>query len=474
MRQCILGRGSENCAYNATTSNLKIKGAWTLVYTDPNHSHAVTAASGNSYAYDANGNQVPRVICGNTHTLTYAAENRLVQVSGAATASFVYDGDGKRVLAIEGGTTTVFIGNYFEWSGTPASAVRYDYAGTTRLAMRRGSGSVTWLLGDHLGSASVSYDGVNALHQGYKPWGETRFGEMGTPYQFTGQYRQASLGLDFFNARWYDPALGRFAQADTLIPEASQGTQAWDRYAFVNNNPVRYNDPTGHDVGCPSQEPSQCQPKPQIQTQYRAYHDPSSDLQIMLVLGVNAGNGQLPSGENPASSYAYVPDPATQYQTITEAKPVADPFGAFNSVVGPYAQAIAYRAAPYNVSVNVYIDAYQSVNTPATWNYVPRSATIANNSSGAYSPKSVTVGNSLTTLDGLIQPGETARYNLNNKPTQVSLGETLSIATTGKAYVLAGGDPLAGYRSSSANIIQDSLAYLFRITFSLGVVGYVR
>jgi RHS repeat-associated protein len=112
--------------------------------------------------------------------------------------------------------------------------------------MRRGSGSVIWLLGDHLGSASVSYDGVNALHQGYKPWGETRFGEMGTPYQFTGQYRQASLGLDFFNARWYDPALGRFAQADTLIPEASQGVQAWDRYAFVNNNPIIYTDPNGH------------------------------------------------------------------------------------------------------------------------------------------------------------------------------------------------------------------------------------
>ncbi len=32
-------------------------------------------------------------------------------------------------------------------------------------------------------------------------------------------------------------------------PPPTQGTQAWDRYAFVNNNPVRYNDPTGHDIG---------------------------------------------------------------------------------------------------------------------------------------------------------------------------------------------------------------------------------
>jgi hypothetical protein len=50
----------------------------------------------------------------------------------------------------------------------------------------------------------------------------------------------------FYQSRFYDPQLGRFTQADTIIPESTQGTQAWDRYAFVNNNPVRYNDPTGH------------------------------------------------------------------------------------------------------------------------------------------------------------------------------------------------------------------------------------
>lgn len=47
----------------------------------------------------------------------------------------------------------------------------------------------------------------------------------------------------FYNARWYDPALGRFAQADTIIPD---GVQGLDRYAYVNNNPLRYTDPSGH------------------------------------------------------------------------------------------------------------------------------------------------------------------------------------------------------------------------------------
>jgi len=47
----------------------------------------------------------------------------------------------------------------------------------------------------------------------------------------------------YYNARWYDPALGRFAQADTIIPG---GVQGLDRYAYVNNSPMNYTDPSGH------------------------------------------------------------------------------------------------------------------------------------------------------------------------------------------------------------------------------------
>ncbi len=70
-----------------------------------------------------------------------------------------------------------------------------------------------------------------------------------TDYQYTGQRNEAALGVYFYNARWYDPALGRFAQADTLIPGAGNPL-AWDRYAYVNDNPLRYSDPSGHCPWC--------------------------------------------------------------------------------------------------------------------------------------------------------------------------------------------------------------------------------
>jgi len=53
------------------------------------------------------------------------------------------------------------------------------------------------------------------------------------------------FGLMFYNARWYDPSLGRFAQADTIVPDP-YNTIDYDRYAYVDNNPIRYIDPSGH------------------------------------------------------------------------------------------------------------------------------------------------------------------------------------------------------------------------------------
>jgi hypothetical protein len=49
----------------------------------------------------------------------------------------------------------------------------------------------------------------------------------------------------YYNTRWYDPALGRFAQADSIVPDP-YNSQDYDRYTYVRNNPLRYTDPSGH------------------------------------------------------------------------------------------------------------------------------------------------------------------------------------------------------------------------------------
>ena len=135
---------------------------------------------------------------------------------------------------------------------------QYYYAGTTRVAVRNSNGTgangLVYLLSDHLGSASLTadpLDGDKLSELRYKAWGETRYAltSLPTDRRYTGQIEEAGIGLYFFNARWYDPALSRFASADSIIPGAGQ-VQAWDRYAAMGNNPVKYIDPTGHARVC--------------------------------------------------------------------------------------------------------------------------------------------------------------------------------------------------------------------------------
>jgi YD repeat-containing protein len=158
----------------------------------------VASASGVSFQYDANGNMTTRTISGTNYYLAYDGENQLTGVTGGASATFSYDGDGKRVKGTVSGTTTVYIGNYYEWTGSTSTSKKYYYAGTVRIAMRTGPTTLNWLLGDHLGSTNRIANGDGSPSGPpitYKPWGETRTGTSPTTYKFTGQ-RQDSYITD--------------------------------------------------------------------------------------------------------------------------------------------------------------------------------------------------------------------------------------------------------------------------------------
>ncbi|PKO20200.1 MAG: hypothetical protein CVU38_21385, partial [Chloroflexi bacterium HGW-Chloroflexi-1] len=89
--------------------------------------------------------------------------------------------------------------------------------------------------------------GNQVAEQRYYPYGEVRWsnGELPTDRQFTGQRREIGLGLYDYGARRYDPAIGRFIQADTIVPQPGN-PQALNRYSYTLNNPIKYRDPSGH------------------------------------------------------------------------------------------------------------------------------------------------------------------------------------------------------------------------------------
>jgi RHS repeat-associated protein len=129
---------------------------------------------------------------------------------------------------------------------------KYYSAGSTVVAVRtiqNGTDTLVWILSDHLGSTSMtaSADGTKNSEIRYSAFGEIRWKDGVTPtnFRYTGQLAQEVIGLDYYVARWYDADLGRFVQADTVIPNAGSA-KGFDRYAYVDNNPVLSNDPTGH------------------------------------------------------------------------------------------------------------------------------------------------------------------------------------------------------------------------------------
>ncbi len=221
--------------------------------------HAVVQAGNDSFGYDANGNMLIRTL-GATYTLSYDAENRLVSVSGGgSSASFVYDGDGNRVKATIDGVTTYYVGRHYEYRNS-STYTKYFFAGNELVAFERSSGygSYTgrrYVFRDHLGSTSVIVNGQgNMLWKDlYYPFGDLRHHWDSTPgypqtaYRYTGQRLDAGVAGDLYDyiARRYDPALGRFIQPDTIVPNPGD-PQSLNRYSYVGNNPLRYVDPSGH------------------------------------------------------------------------------------------------------------------------------------------------------------------------------------------------------------------------------------
>jgi RHS repeat-associated protein len=197
---------------------------------------------------------------GVTYTLIYDAENRLYMINETGTnpevvtGEYVYDGDGNRIKTIVDGKTTYYIGNYYEKivEGNNTTIKKYYYSGGVRVAMsekiNEGMDNIRYFVTDHLGSTTklINTDDSEYSEMDYLAWGSDKLTppDIGASFKYTGQ-RQAEAGLYFYNARWYDPQIGRFIQADTKIPEPGNPL-AWDRYAYGYNNSIKITDPSGH------------------------------------------------------------------------------------------------------------------------------------------------------------------------------------------------------------------------------------
>jgi RHS repeat-associated protein len=171
----------------------------------------------------------------------------LLSVSASGLSeSYDYNEHGIRIRKVSNGATTLYPFAHYEVDN--GVIVKYYFFGGQRVAMKRGSGALTYLHQDHLGSTALSTTSSGAFDvgQGYRGYGNYRTGgNLPTEHRFTGQKLDIATGLMYYNARYYDRTVGHFVSPDTLVPDP---TSVWDynRLAYGRLNPLKYNDPNGH------------------------------------------------------------------------------------------------------------------------------------------------------------------------------------------------------------------------------------
>lgn len=109
--------------------------------------------------------------------------------------------------------------------------------------------TVTYIHTDVSGSplAATDSNGAVVWKESYRAYGERWLQQSGTGQQsqwFHGKEQDPNTGLQYFGARYYDPAVGRFLGVDPV--DFQEGNpHSFNRFAYGNNNPVKYKDPDG-------------------------------------------------------------------------------------------------------------------------------------------------------------------------------------------------------------------------------------
>lgn len=217
-----------------------------------------SGAANYSYLYDANGN----LQSGAGRSLTFNRFNMPQTVTlGSQVTTFGYGPSLERLTkTVTNGAaseTTLYIEGLYERRTSGASTTqRYYVPAGDRLvavAVDTGAGPVNYSVHtDRLGSMDVIANSARlaANDLRFDAWGlrtdGTAAASLLTPRGYTGHELDSDSGLINMNARLYDPLLGRFVSADTVLPDPFD-LQSVNRYSYVLNNPFRYTDPSGHE-----------------------------------------------------------------------------------------------------------------------------------------------------------------------------------------------------------------------------------
>ena len=202
-----------------------------------------------TYTYDANGNLVQ---AGGWSYMWDYLNRMLASGLNNSTTTYAYDPAGNRVLQTSTTSATYYPNKYYSFTSTKsgantyATSTNYVFNGDTLLATidqalynggATGSPITRYIHPDHLGSTNAVTDQNGSLVQlmDYYPYGATRIASSTYPTnekrQYIGQYSDTGSGLDYLQARYYNPQQGQFLSEDPVF---------WENPKAQNLRPTKF------------------------------------------------------------------------------------------------------------------------------------------------------------------------------------------------------------------------------------------
>ena len=173
---------------------------------------------------------------------------------------YTYTPDGIRSSKTVNGTKTEYLLNgtqiLAQKTGSDVMWFFYDSTGT-RIGVQQGNVTAYYmynLQGDVVGLADAATGKIIAKYL-YDAWGKCVSVEnadgytIGTanPFLYCGYYYDNDTGLYYLQSRYYDPAIGRFINADAFASTDTKDLLGTNMFAYCENNPVNMVDPNGCD-----------------------------------------------------------------------------------------------------------------------------------------------------------------------------------------------------------------------------------
>ncbi|HEX6686665.1 MAG TPA: SpvB/TcaC N-terminal domain-containing protein, partial [Candidatus Limnocylindrales bacterium] len=236
--------------------------------------HAASTIGIQTFAYDANGNQISRdqqpkprrqMIWDEENRLACSHENvqssTLPQAPSSCdnaggtpnAARYRYDDQGQRIVK-DGAKFHIYPNQNYSTRGN--QEFKHVYIGAAKLITKtveprdRFEDRQFYSHGDHLGSTGFVTDASGGLaeHIKYIPGGETWVSEhpvQPVPQQYTGKEIDPETNLYYYGARYYDPRTGQWQSADPALPDMAEDSTDLSTYLYAAGNPITFNDPDG-------------------------------------------------------------------------------------------------------------------------------------------------------------------------------------------------------------------------------------